>query len=306
MAMDGTSVVGIGHLASGRHIRRRGRFGGLQGSDINWALAFLVPYVAIFVAFVLLPVGYGLWLGHRPSSYAALFADPIYLRTLVNTALFLLIGVNLHLFLALLLSGYFMNKNWWVRALLLVFILPWAVPAIPTFISIHWMLNGEWGFINNLLYDLFGITGASWLNYRWLALGSAIVSYIWKWTPFWTVILIAGRMAIPQELYEAAEVDGATGLRRFAYVTFPLLANLYLICTLLSTIWTLGDFNTVYFVTGGGPALSTHVLATLGIRDAFQVANPELGMAAVMSALPLLIPLVIVLMRKLATTEVQL
>jgi multiple sugar transport system permease protein len=306
MAMDGTSAVGIGRLASGRHTRRRGRFGGLQGSDINWALAFLVPYVAVFLAFVLLPVGYGLWLGHRPSSYAALFADPIYLRTLVNTALFLLIGVNLHLFLALLLSGYFMNKNWWVQALLLVFILPWAVPAIPTFISIHWMLNGEWGFINNLLYDLFGITGASWLNYRWLALGSAIVSYIWKWTPFWTVILIAGRMAIPQELYEAAEVDGATGIRRFAYVTFPLLANLYLICTLLSTIWTLGDFNTVYFVTGGGPALSTHVLATLGIRDAFQVANPELGMAAVMSALPLLIPLVIVLMRKLATTKVQL
>ena len=182
----------------------------------------------------------------------------------------------------------------------------WAVPAIPTFIAIHWMLNGEWGFINNLLWELFGANGPSWLNYRWLALGSVIVSYVWKWTPFWTVILIAGRMAIPQELYEAAKVDGATGIRRFTYVTFPLLANLYLVCTLLSTIWTLGDFNTVYFVTGGGPALSTHVLATLGIRDAFQVANPELGMAAVMSALPLLIPLVIFLMRKLATTEVQL
>ena len=89
-------------------------------------------------------------------------------------------------------------------------------------------------------------------------------------------------------------------MRRFVHVTFPLLANLYLICTLLSTIWTLGDFNTVYFVTGGGPALSTHVLATLGIRDAFELANPHLGMAAVMSALPLLIPLVIILMRKLA------
>jgi len=113
-------------------------------------------------------------------------------------------------------------------------------------------------------------------------------------------------MAIPQELYEAAEVDGATGVRRFVHVTFPLMANLYLICTLLSTIWTLGDFNTVYFVSGGGPALSTHVLATLGIRDAFVVDNPQLGMAAVMSALPLLIPLVIVLMRKLAKTRVQL
>ncbi len=63
--------------------------------------------------------------------------------------------------------------------------------------------------------------------------------------PFWTVILLAGRMAIPQEIYDAAKVDGATGLRRFIHVTFPLLANLYLVCTLLSTIFTLGDFNTV-------------------------------------------------------------
>jgi multiple sugar transport system permease protein len=67
---------------------------------------------------------------------------------------------------------------------------------------------------------------------RWLALGSVVASRIWKWMPFWTVILLAGRMSIPQELYEAAEVDGATGMRQFLlHVTFPLLANLYLICT---------------------------------------------------------------------------
>lgn len=280
--------------------------GGLQGSDTSWALAFLIPYVAVFLLFVLYPVGYGLWLGHRPASYAELFSDPIYLRTLANTAIYLVLGVNLHLFGALMLSGFFMRRNWRVRSLLLVYILPWAVPAIPTFIAIHWMLNGEWGFLNNLLYDVFNINGPSWLNYRWLALGSAIWAYMWKWMPFWTVIFLAGRMAIPTELYESAAVDGAVGFKRFIYVTFPLIANLYLICTLLSTIWTLGDFNTIYFVTGGGPSLSTHVLATLGIRDAFEVDNPQLGMAAVMSALPLLIPLVIILMRKLAKSEVQL
>ena len=278
----------------------------LQGSDINWAIAFLIPYIAVFLFFVLYPVGYGLYLGHSPAKYAQLVNDPIYVRTLVNTLVYLALGVNLHLFGALLLSGFFARRNWRVRTLFLVYILPWAMPAIPSFIAIHWMLNGEWGFINNLLYDLFGINGPSWLNYRWLALGSVIVSYIWKWMPFWTVIFLAGRMAIPHELYEAAEMDGATGIRRFVHVTFPLLANLYLICTLLSTIWTLGDFNTVYFITGGGPALSTEVLATLGIRDAFIADDPQLGMAAVMSALPLLIPLVIILMRKLARNRVQL
>lgn len=280
---------------------------GLHGSEFTWAVAFVVPYLALFLAFVAYPVVYGLWLGHNPHLYAELFSDPIYQRTVVNTVVYLAIGVNLKMFLALLMSGFFMRRGWWVKALLLIFVLPWAVPALPTFLSIHWMLNGQWGLLNNVLWDLFHVDGPGWLETsRWLALGSVIASHIWKWTPFWTVILLAGRMAIPQELYDAAEVDGAAGLRRFIHVSFPLLANLYLVCTLLSTIFTLGDFNSVYFVSGGGPALSTHVLATLGIRDAFEIAKPDLGVAAVMSALPLMIPLVLLLMRKLRTTEVQL
>ena len=95
-------------------------------------------------------------------------------------------------------------------------------------------------------------------------------------------------------------------MRCFVHITLPLIANLYLTCTLLSTIFTLGDFNTVFFIPGGGPANLTHVLATLGIRNAFELAEPPLGVAAVMSALPLMIPLVIVLMRRLRTAEVQL
>ena len=286
--------------------RWRLRLGGLRGSEISWAVAFVIPYAAVFLAFVAYPVVYGLWLGHEPALYAELISDPIYQRSVVNTVLYLVIGVNLKMFGALLLSGLFMRRGWWVKALLLIYVLPWAVPALPSFISIHWMLNGQWGLINNALW-LFGIDGPGWLETsRWLALGSVIASHIWKWMPFWTIILLAGRMAIPQELYEAADMDGATGPRRFVHVTFPLLANLYLVCTLLSTIFTLGDFNSVYFVSGGAPALSTHVLATLGIRNAFEVARPDLGVATVISAMPLMIPLVLLLMRKLRTTEVQL
>jgi len=119
------------------------------------------------------------------------------------------------------------------------------------------------------------------------------------------VIFLAARMRIPRDIYDAAEVDGATGSRRFVHVTFPLLANLYLICTLLSTLWTLADFTSVYLVSGGGPASSTEVLATLGFHYAFDAAKPALGVAAVMSAVPVLIPIVIVLMRRLQTSEVQ-
>ncbi len=265
-----------------------------------------MPYVVVFCLFVIYPVAFGLWMGDQPSLYSRLFSDPIYLSTVTNTLLYLAIGVNVKMFLAFLLSGFFMRKRWWIKALLMIYVLPWAVPALPVFISIHWMLNGDWGFLNNTLYALFGINGPNWLDDRWIALGSDIFGYIWKNMPFWTVILLAGRMAIPRELYEAADVDGATGFRRFSHITFPLLANLYLICTLLSTIFSLGDFTTVYFISGGGPVNSTQVLATLGIRDAFTIGIPRLGVAAVMSSLPLMIPMVMFLMHKLRTQEVQL
>ena len=84
------------------------------------------------------------------------------------------------------------------------------------------------------------------------------------------------------------------------------MANLYLVCTLLSTLWTVGDFNTVYFVSGGAPRMSTDVLATLGFRYTFDGIKPELGLAAMMSALPVLIPIVIIMVRRLHMREVQL
>ena len=304
--MTTASAIEFGGPAVRRQSVWRYWRGGLRGSEFAWALAFLVPYIGVFLAFVVYPVFYGLWMGSKPSLYTEVFSDPIYQQTLVNTVLFVAFGVNLKLFFALMLSGFFMRPGWWVKGLLMIFVLPWAVPALPSFISIHWMLNGEWGLLNNALYHLFGLDGPSWLNSRWLALGSAIYSHVWKWMPFWTVIFLAGRMTIPRDIYDSAEIDGATGIRRFVHVTFPLLANLYLICTLLSTLWTLGDFTTVYLVSGGGPYHSTEVLATLGFGYAFDTAKPALGVAAVMSALPVLIPIVIVLMRRLQISEVQL
>jgi multiple sugar transport system permease protein len=278
----------------------------LRGSDFRWALAFVLPYAAVFLAFVIYPFGYALRMASTPSLYADLIADRLYLPTLVNTLLFVGIGVNLKMFLALLLSGFFMRRRWWIRALLGVYVLPWALATAQACVSFHWMLIGEQGLVDGVLSALFGIDGPIWFNDPWLALGSNIVVYIWKWMPFWTVIFLAARMRIPRDIYDSAEVDGATGTRRFVHITFPLLANLYLICTLLSTLWMVGDFTTVYLVSGGGPAGSTEVLATLGYRYAFDAAKPALGVAAAISALPVLIPMAIVLMRRLQTSEAQL
>jgi multiple sugar transport system permease protein len=277
----------------------------LHASETTLAIAFLAPYVAVFIVFVAYPIGFGVWMGSDTASYAALLDNPRYPVVVINTLLLAGVGVNLKMFLAFLMSGFFMRPGRWIKALLLVYMLPWALPALPAYLSLHWMFIGYGGFLNSALEKL-GIDGPIWFNAYPLAMSVTILAMIWKWLPFWTLVFIAGRMAIPRDIYEAAAVDGAAGLRRFTYVTFPLLANLYLICTLLSTLWTVGDFTTAYFVSSGAPALSTEVLATFAFRVAFDHGYPRLGMAAVMTALPLTIPLTILLMRRVQATEVQL
>jgi multiple sugar transport system permease protein len=262
--------------------------------------------VAVFLAFVIYPICYGIYLGARVDLYERVFSDPRYLTAALNTLILAVVGVNVNMALAFLLSGFFIRKGWLSKALLPIFIMPWATPSLPAYMSIHWFVNGQWGMLNNTLYLLFGIDGPIYLNDRWMALACNIGAYIWKTMPFWTLILLAGRMAIPIELYEAAAVDGATGLHRFRHVTVPLMANLYLVCVLLDTIFALGDFNSTFFVSGGGPAMTTEVLATLAIRYAFTTALPRVGVATVMTALPVLIPLVALLIWKLRMKEGQL
>jgi multiple sugar transport system permease protein len=264
-----------------------------------WGRVLVVPYLIIFLVFVIYPVCYGLWLARDPQSYVKLAADPIFFRTAVNTVVFLLIAINLKMFVALMLSGFFLHSRWWIKALSVLFILPWAVPSIPTILSVRFMLNPEWGVINSTIFHLTRLDGPNWLNDPTLALSFSILMHIWKSLPFWTLILLAGRMAIPSEQYEAASVDGASALQKFRFITWPSMRSLYLTSTILSTIWTLGDFNSVYLLTGGGPADLTHVLATLGIRY-LRLDQVDLSMAAIVVSLPLVLPLVYFMMKRLS------
>jgi len=163
-------LTAAGLVGFGRPRRRPGRRH-LRGSDFRWAIAFIAPYAAVFVAFIIYPFGYALWTASRPSLYADLIADRLYLPTLVNTLLFVGIGVNVKMFLALLLSGFFMRRRWWIRALLAVYILPWALAAAQACVSFHWMLIGEQGLVDGVLSALFGIDGPIWFNEPWLGLG---------------------------------------------------------------------------------------------------------------------------------------
>src|SRR5262249_47372169 len=214
-----------------------------------WGRALVAPYLVIFAVFVLYPVCYGLWLARHPESYVKLIDDPIFFRTAINTIIFLVVAINLKMLVALVLSGFFIQARWWIKVLSVLFILPWAVPSIPTILSVRFMLNPEWGVINSLIFSLTGRDGPNWLNEPALALSFQRLMHVWKSLPFWTLILIAGRLAIPAEQYEAASVDGATTWQKFRFITWPAMRTLYLTSTILSMIWTLGDFNSVYLLT---------------------------------------------------------
>ena len=246
-----------------------------------WGLVLLAPYVLVFFIFVLYPVGYGLWLARHPQSYVELVNDPIFASSVVNTLLFLIVAINIKMVAALFLSGFFVTARPWIKWLSVLFILPWAVPSIPTILSIRFMLNPEWGVVNQVIFKLTAEDGPNWLNDRWLALSMAMLVHVWK------------------EHYEAASVDGASSWQQFRFITWPSMQTLYLTSTILSMIWTLGDFNSVYLLTGGGPADLTHILATLGIRY-LRLDQIDLAMATIVCALPLVLPLVYFMMKRLS------
>jgi len=137
----------------------RGPLSGRLSTPQVWGIVLLMPYILIFLAFVVYPVCYGLWLARHPASYVALYHDPIFARAAVNTLIFLVIGINCKMVMALFLSGFFIQERAWIRWLSVLFILPWAVPSIPTILSVRFMLNPEWGMINQLIFKFTGEDG---------------------------------------------------------------------------------------------------------------------------------------------------
>src|SRR5450755_5198576 len=101
-----------------------------------WGAMMVVPYLIVFLVFVLYPICYGLWLARHPASYVKLFEDPIFFRTIVNTIVFIVVAINLKMVVALMISGFLIQPRWWIKVLSLIFILPWALPSIPTILSV--------------------------------------------------------------------------------------------------------------------------------------------------------------------------
>lgn len=233
-------------------------------------------------------------------NYIKLMANSTYRHAMWFTAIYAISTVVIKLVLgfvmALALNKPLRGRSV-IRALLF---LPWALPTLTSVLSWRWMLGDVGGIVNHLLMSI-GLIDAplGWLGDPALAQWSVIMVNVWRGIPFFGISILAALQAIPAELYEVGDIEGANSFQKFRYITIPQTRSSVLLVTLISTIWTLGDFSLIWLMTRGGPANSTHVFSTLSYITAFQNLQLSRGVAISMSILPFSLVLLVVIMRQI-------
>jgi multiple sugar transport system permease protein len=261
-------------------------------------ILFSLPFLIFFSFFVIYPIIYAATAVLDKDVWLFLVRDPLFLRSLTNSLIFVGVGVNVKMMLALLVSGLltFRNRFKLVRILYSVFIFSWVLPVVTAMLGIRWFFNHSYGTAN-LLLKAVGLTPIHWLETYEGGLTAIILAHIWKYWPFWTLIFLAARTTISQEVYEAAEVDGASLFKRFICITIPSLKNIYLFVTMLSTIWVLGDFTIPWLLTGGAPGGTTHVAATVAYVYGLLLNDIPTGLVALMFLIPIIAVLLFIIIR---------
>ncbi|HLZ27081.1 MAG TPA: sugar ABC transporter permease [Chloroflexota bacterium] len=266
----------------------------------------MTPALLLLIVFIAYPFALGVWYSMSDvqifglgkfiglKNYTDMLNSPVFLQTVKNSFVYTgfatLFKLGLGLGLALLMNQTFPLKNLVRASVLLPYIVPTALSTLafllafnPTLSPLPWIFGPL-----HIPYPPAGFLGEPGL-----AMGAVIFVNVWRGTPFFAISLLAGLQTIPQDLYEAASIDGATAPNRFRHVTVPLLMPVLTIVMLFSIIQTFADFQIVQVLTRGGPADSTHLFATLAFQVGMQGGRLGQGAAVSLYMLPFLGLLVI-------------
>lgn len=287
---------------SARPRRRFGREAGL-------GLLLVTPLLLVMLGLLAYPVGNALLISLQDKTLGApghfiglenyrelLFEDTRYRQVVRNSIVFtalsilgkIIVGMGMALVLNQSIRGRSFFRGW--------LLIPWIAPTFVIALTWRWMFDGTTGVINYILMSLGLINGPiAWLGQASTALFAVIFTNIWRGFPFFGVSLLAAMQGISNELYEAADVDGANDWDKFWHITLPGVRTVLVIITILSTIWTFNDFAIVYIMTGGGPAFATHIFATYTYYLGFQGSRLGYAIAVSVSLTPLLIFLILAL-----------
>jgi multiple sugar transport system permease protein len=292
------------------------------GRDWVTAWVFLLPALVVMVGLIAYPfvsaillsfqtklVGTpGIWVGFKNyedllvgRDLSAQFIQSVKV-SFVFTAAATVVKFFLGMAMALLLHEKFPGRTF-VRAL---FFLPWAIPGLIVGLTWKWMYDGSAVGLLNMLALRLGLTSdlIQWLGNYDLALWAVVIAVVWASTPFWAMMFLAGLQAIPGELYEAAEIDGAGVFNRFRSITLPGLSNVIIITAMLSTIWTATSINFIYVLTNGGPAGATMTFPMLAYQIGVAGAQ-RLGTGATISLFffPVFLIMIYFLTKRMLATE---
>ena len=268
-------------------------------SIFSWLI--VTPPLLFLLLFLGYPFFYGVYLSFfhrevaRPASFVGfgnfvtLSNDPIFWQAVRNTVVFTAVATVLKagggLGMALVMNQNFRMKAF-TRAMLL---LPFIVPTVLSTVAWQWILDPGMGLFNRLLVTSgLATTGPSWLGTPTMAMISIIMVNTWRGLPFFGISILAGLQTIPVDLHESATIDGAGTWGRFRYVTLPSLLPVIFIVTVFSIVITFFDFQLVYVLTGGGPANSTHLMATYAYSLSMGAGQMGLGSAVALSMVPVL------------------
>lgn len=257
---------------------------------------FLAPAMVVTLAVVLVPVAQTVWMSlhdfvlYRPKNvpfiglgnYARMLGDETFWISLANSAWWIGLVVGGQ-FLLGLVTALLLNQSFWWRGLARsLIIIPWALPSVIIGLTWTWMYDFNVGVLNDLLLRA-GLISApiAWLASPATAFYSIVLALIWQGFPFFAVTILAGLQTIGDELYEAAEIDGASRWQRLRYVILPAIADVIATALLLRTIWVANSLDIILVMTGGGPGLETHTLPLYAFLKAY--AGMEFGYAGALA-----------------------
>ncbi|PMQ00865.1 MAG: sugar ABC transporter permease [Dictyoglomus sp. NZ13-RE01] len=248
----------------------------------------LLPALILILGIVAYPVFRAIWLSfhsYNPlkpfiveyvgfDNYVKIFRDQLFITALKNSLIWT-IGVVFFQFLGGLFGALILKQNFKGRSIVRgLSLIPWVTPSILIAIMWIWMLDGNYGIINDVLLKL-GIISKyiPWLAQKNTALPSVMIADIWRGIPFFAVMLLAAMDAIPEELYEAAKIDGASSFKIFTNITWPLILPTVLITTMLRIIWTANHMDLILIMTDGGPGSSSLILPLMSYHIAYKQLN---------------------------------
>ena len=263
---------------------------------------FVAPALLLLLVLVAYPFCMALYFSlsdafiGRPSQFIGiqnfvnLWESDAFRQTFQNAFVFTSIAIAVKLVLGITLALLLNQQLWFKRWIRGAVLLPWVIPTALSTLGWWWMFNSLYSVVNwtGIALDFMDPPGPNWLGQKYYAMTAVIVVNIWRGLPFFAITILAGLMAIPKELYEAAEADGAGPVRRFWYITLPLLKPVLGIIILFSTIFTFSEFNIVYVLTHGGPINSTHLFATLARQVGLETGRIGEGAAISLYLFPVL------------------